>query len=334
MEVDERCSRTGLIGGAVRARLDTEGSALVQFQRPEGRVQMVAGKVADRTGAKLPPGAPADRSVVGMIRAGRHGLQPALPIKACGHTRRFFRSVGEASPAASTRVGPSMHVVDVTDRTVPDPFAGKADVLTGVSEVAELCSDPGLAGGFGDDAGLVDGAAEGLFTVEVFALGHDSEGDHGMRMVRRGEKNCVDVFLLEHLIVVAVSWAALAVVLPDQLERRSQAGGAAIVEHGIIADLVDVAEGDDVYVRLVEELLHVDNALAACADDGYVDLFAGCGVAVTAEYMARYDGEGRGRGGSAQEIPPSNSLLYFNGIGSSIFHILSPLRVHLHFSGS
>ena len=165
MEVDERCSRTGLIGGAVRAGLDTEGGALVQFQHPEGWVQMVAGKVADRAGAKLPPGAPADRSVIGMIRAARHGLQPALPIEAGGHRRRFFRSVGEAGPAASTRVGPSMHVVDITDRTVPDPLAGKADVLTGVSEVAELCSDPGLAGGFGDNAGLVDSAAEGLFTV-------------------------------------------------------------------------------------------------------------------------------------------------------------------------
>ena len=130
-----------------------------------------------------------------------------------------------------------------------------------------------------------------------------------MRMVRRGEKNRVDVFPVEHLIVVVVSWAALAVLLPDQLEGRSQAGCAAIIEHAIVADLVDVAEGSDVDVRLVEELLHVNNALAACADDGDVDLFAGGSVAVAAEYMARYDAEGRGRGGSAEEIPPRNHLL-------------------------
>ena len=269
-----------------------------------------------------------------MIRAGRHGLEPALPIEASGQGRCFFRPVGEIGPAASAGAGPGVHIVDVTDSTVPDPFAGKADVLAGVSEVAELGSDAGLAGGFGYNAGLVDGAAEGLLAVEVFAIGDDGECDHSMRMIRRGEKDGIDVFLIEHLIVVAVRWAGLVVTLSDQFEGRFQSRGAAVVEHAIVADLVDVAEGDDVDVSLVEELPHVDDALAARADDGYVDLFAGCGVAVAAEYVARYNSEGGGRGGATQEISPGNPLVYVNRIGFSIFHILSPLCVHLYFNGS
>jgi len=170
MEVDKRCSRTGLISGAGGAGLDAEGSALVQFQSPEGRVQMVTGKVADCAGAELPPGTPADRGVVGMIRTWRHGLEPALPIEARRHRRSFFGSVLERGPAVSACAGPGVHVVNVTDGTVPYPLAGKADVLAGVSEVAELRSDAGLAGGFGDNAGLINGAAEWLFTVEVFTL--------------------------------------------------------------------------------------------------------------------------------------------------------------------
>ena len=47
MEIYERYGGTRLISGAVGAGLDAEGGALVQFQRPEGRVQMVAGEVAD-----------------------------------------------------------------------------------------------------------------------------------------------------------------------------------------------------------------------------------------------------------------------------------------------
>ena len=168
----------------------------------------------------------------------------------------------------------------------------------------------------------------------MFAFGDDGEGDNSMRMIRRGEKDGIDVLLIEHLIVVAVGWTGLTVPLSDQLEGRLQSGSAPVVEHAIITYLVDVAEGDDVYVSLVEELPHVDNALAACADDGYVDFFAGCGLAVAAEYVARYNSEGGGHGGATQEIPPGNPLVYMNRTGFSIFHILSPLCVHLHFNDS
>ncbi len=240
MEVDERCSGTGLFSGAGGAGLDAEGSALVQFERPEGRVQMVTGKVADSTGAKLPPGAPADRGVVGMIRTWRYGLEPALPIEAGRHGRGFFGSAGETGPAVSACAGPGVHIVDVTDRTIPYPFTGKADVLAGVSEVTELRSDAGLAGGFGDNVGLIDCAAKGLFTVEVFTLGDYGEVNYSMRMVWSSDEDGVDVFLIEHLIVVVVGRAGLAVLLSDQLDGGFQTRGTAVVEHAIVAELVDV----------------------------------------------------------------------------------------------
>jgi len=73
-----------------------------------------------------------------------------------------------------------------------------------------------------------------------------------MRMVRSSDEDGVDVFLIEHLIIVMVSRAGLAVLLTDQLEGRFQARGAAVVEHAIVAELVDVTEGGDVDVGLVE----------------------------------------------------------------------------------
>ncbi len=293
---------------------------------------MMAGKVADSTGAKLPPGTPADGGVIGMIGTWRHGLEPALPIEAGRHGRRLLGPVGKTGPAISARVGPGVNIVDITYCTVPYPFAGKADVLAGVSEVTELGSDAGLAGGFGDNAGLVDCAAEGLFTVEVFTLGDYGQVNYSMRMVRRGDEDGVNVFLIEHLIIVMVGRAGLAVLFSDQVDGGFQARSATIVEHAIIAQLVDVTQGGDVDVGLVEKLLHVDDALAARSNDGDVNLFARCDVAGPAEHVARYNGESRGRGEATQKIPPGNPLLYVNGIGFLGFHILFPFCVHLYFS--
>ena len=201
---------------------------------------MMAGKVADSPGAKLPPGAPADRGVIGMIRTRRHRLEPALPIEAGRHRRRLLGPVGETGPAVSTCAGPGVNIMDVTYGTVPYPLAGKTYVLAGVSEVAELRSDASLAGGFGDNAGLIDCAAEGLFTVEVFTLGDYGEVNYSMRMVRSSDEYGIDVFLIEHLIIVVVGRAGLAVLLSDQLKGRFQARGAAVVEHAVVAELVDV----------------------------------------------------------------------------------------------
>ena len=87
-----------------------------------------------------------------------------------------------------------MHIVYVTDGTIPDPFAGKADVLAGVPEVAELSSDAGLARCFGYNAGFVNGAAKRFFAIEVLFLIDDGKRNHGVRMVRRCEQDGIDVF--------------------------------------------------------------------------------------------------------------------------------------------
>lgn len=84
----------------------------------------------------------------------------------------------------------------------------------------------------------------------------------------------------------------LAILLLDQIEGRLEARLAAVVEHGVVAGLVDVIEGGDAGVGLVEELLHVVDAHGACADDGDVDFAAGGRVA--GEYVRRYDAESGG----------------------------------------
>ena len=168
--VDQRGGGADLFRRAVAAGLDLVAIRLIQLQGPEGRVQVMAGEVADRAGAELPPGPPADRRVVRMIRPGRHRIEPAFPVEARRHRRRVLRPVGQIGPAAGPRVGPGVHLPDVADRAVPDPLAVQADVLAGVAEVAELRGDAGLAGGLGDDAGLVDRPAQRLLAVECLPL--------------------------------------------------------------------------------------------------------------------------------------------------------------------
>jgi hypothetical protein len=189
----------------------------------------VTGKIAYRAGAKLPPGAPANGCVVGVIWTGWNRFEPALPIEAGGYRGSFFRPVGEFCPAVGSCMGPGVNIVDVTDGAVPDPLAGQTNILAGMSEITELCGDAGLAGGFGDYASFVDGSTEWFFTINVFAFSDSGKADYGMRMVRCGDKDGVDVFFVKHFIIVMVSRTGLAVLCFDEIKGWFQTGFSSVV---------------------------------------------------------------------------------------------------------
>ena len=111
-------------------------------------------------------------------------------------------------------------------------------------------------------------------------------------------------------MIIAIGRTGLTVLLSDQVQGRFQAGCAAVVEHTIVTEFVDVAEGGDMDIGFVEELFHIDDTLAARADDGDVNLFAGCNIAITTEYMARYNSESSGRSRTCQKISPANPFCH------------------------
>ena len=174
--------------------------------------------------------------------------------------------------------------------------------------VAKLSRNARFPGRFSHDTGFIDGSTKGFLTVEVFALVNHGKSNDSMRMVRRRNQNGVDVLFVEHLMIIPVGRARLAVLLADQIGSGLEPCGAAVIEHAIVAKLINVAKSDNAGIGLIEQLLHVDDALAACTNNGDVDLLAGRGVAT--KDLAGHKGKGCRRSGAAQKMPSGYVLTF------------------------
>ena len=93
--------------------------------------------------------------------------------------------------------------------------------LVGLALVAHLGDDLVLAGRLGDGAGLEHRVRQRLLAVDVLAGPHHGHRDRGVRVVRRGDDDGVDVLLLlEHLAEVEVELGLR--VEPRWSSRRSR----------------------------------------------------------------------------------------------------------------
>jgi hypothetical protein len=101
--------------------------------------------------------------------------------------------------------------------------------------------------------------ADRLLHVDVGPRLDGRDRRQGMPMVRRGDQHEVQVFLFEHFAVVAVE----AGFLPRPLPGSRQLGRLA--EH----PLVDVAQGDDLDGRHLEQTEEVALAIPAAADQAH-----------------------------------------------------------------
>ena len=124
-----------------------------------------------------------------------------------------------------------------------------------------------------DDAGLLDAVGQRLLAVDVLAAVHGPIGDEGVRVVGGAADHGVDVLLVEALAPIHV------LLGPGKLRR----GEGQVL-------LVHVAEGDDV---LVGQAVEVGFAAAPGADEGDVELVAGC---VGAEEAGAGEDEAGGAG--------------------------------------
>ena len=125
-----------------------------------------------------------------------------------------------------------------------------------------------------------DGFGEGLFAVDVlFAVGGGG-GDQGMPVIGNGDHDGVDVVALDHLAKVVIGLAVgVTVSGVDGVDGGLQMGG------------VDVAGGDDLAVRVVEEVFGILRAHHAPTDDADGDAVGGRG-ALLAPGGAGEDGSG------------------------------------------
>src|SRR5437763_16310835 len=122
--------------------------------------------------------------------------------------------------------------------------------------IAQICSYIVLARGLCNLKGFPDGVGERFFAIDVFAEFDCGHRDKGMEMVRRGDHDGIDVFLLvEHFAKVSEDFG-----LRIFFEDASGMSG------------IDVAKSDNVFAA---ELFEIGCALAADADASDVEFAAG-----------------------------------------------------------
>ena len=113
-----------------------------------------------------------------------------------------------------------MHLADITDRAVGDVFVTGAGAVKRVALVAHLRDDFRTGLGFlSKVSGFVNRPAQRLLDVNVFAEIHRSGGDRRVHVIRRGDDDPVDIFLLvEHLPVIGVALDLRQLVFDEALE--------------------------------------------------------------------------------------------------------------------
>ena len=269
----------------VRASTALGGSEL---QGPDGVVDDVAAHVAQGPGAEVPPAPPEDRGVGRVVRTRPDGAQPQVP----GQRGRYRRLVGGPAdpllPQLAGPVRPDVDLADASDDAGAQPFVGQAGAFGGVALVTHLRGDAGLAGRLGHRAALGQGARQRLLAIDRLARAEGGHRGDGVDVIRRADRNRVDVLrlLVEHFAKVLVA--------PRPGKGLEGAGGTVVI---------DIAKGDDIGAETGEGG-DVAAAHAAGPDARQVDTFARRHETGPAEDVAGHDGDQGPGGGRGQERPP------------------------------
>ncbi len=204
----DRGQRRGLVGhfrpiGMIRrARLDRVG--MPELEGLEGRRELVAADIAQATGTEVPPAAPGERMVAGMIGSHRRGADPQIPVEPSRHRR----------PVAGTRTAPlgnhrntvrtGVDLADRAQRTRPDRLANQPRFFAGLPKVAHLRGDLGHGGLVADLAGFIDRVCQRLLAMYMLMHLHGHQRRRRVDVVRRGHGHCVDVVAgLQHLAIIS-----------------------------------------------------------------------------------------------------------------------------------
>jgi len=151
-----------------------------EFKRTKHRVHCMAADVTECAGAEIPPAAPFEGKISGIIRARWRGAEPEIPIESGRNWGRVFwprhtlRPIFVEETVGGT-IGPDVDFADGTDGVVHDEFAEPASVFGSLTLIAHLGGDFMFARGLGNLTRFPDGVREGLFAIDVLA---EFDGGH------------------------------------------------------------------------------------------------------------------------------------------------------------
>lgn len=167
-----------------------------------------------------------------------------------------------------------MDFANWTDGVVHDEFAETASVFGSLALIAHLSGDFVFARGCGDLACFPNGMSERFLAINVLAEFDGGHRNERVKMIGRRDHDGVDVFLfLQHFAEIGVDFG-FGIFFESVGRMRG----------------IYVAQSDNVFAA---ELFEIDTALAADADAGDVELFAGWDFSIKAENVAWNDHECR-----------------------------------------
>src|SRR5579862_1033105 len=242
-----------------RLRLGFHRRRGAEPKRAVGQIRGMAGHIAEGAGAEVPPAAPLEVQVGGVVGALGRRAEPLVPVQVRGHRGGVLGPRGDIRRLRPDgAVGPEVDLLDVADQAGLDDLDRLAQVPAGASLVAHLGGDLVLGRDLGHLPGFVDVVGQGLLRIDAFAQLHGHDAGAGVVIVGDADGDAVDLLghLVEHLAVVEV--------LLGLRELRPCL---------VVSLVVDVAEADD--VAELGDVAHVAPTLASRADAGDADLGVG-----------------------------------------------------------
>ena len=249
--LDTGLLRVGDRDGALAVGVGLDGHREAKLERPERRIGVVDGHVADRAAAVIPPPAPAEGVIGAREAVVRARAAPAVPgVRRIARRKRLGLRIRLHALRPHRAVGPAVELLHVA------PHARVAQRLVApharMALVAHLADDARLELRLEHELALLDGAGERLLHVDVLAGEHAVHGDVGVRVVRRADLHDLELVAhrLEHVAVVRELRNAGVLLLPAVERAR-----------------VDVAHRDKLAARR-DEAFRRGPAHAPAADGG------------------------------------------------------------------
>ena len=221
-------------------------------------MQDVAGHVAQRTRAEIPPAAEIPRGIDRVVGTHRRRPDEGVPVERFGHALVVF---GTHQPLRPDRaVGEGLNLAHLADFAVPYPFADLAHAFGRSALVAHLRGYLVLGGQFGQQTRFVDRVRQRFLAIDVLAGRNGVGRDDRVGVVGRSHHDRIGRF--EHLVVHA---AVIVVAF----------GRGVTLEDMLRVFPVDVAQADDV---LAFKALQYRSAATADADTQDIEFVAGRGM--------------------------------------------------------
>ena len=230
----------------------------------EHGIEDVGAKIAERTAAEVLPVAPRERVInVRCERPHWRATEPQIPVDALGHRAGGGR-LKEARAFVAGDAQPRVDFLYLADHAVANEPRGEAIFDGRVNLVSHLGDDALLLRPEAQLAAFPHGVREGLFAVDVLAAPHRCDGSERVHVVGRGDDHGVHgvAEFFEHDAEVCEV-------------RRARMVGVGLGK----VRLIDVAERDELRLRVRSDAVQVAVTASIDADRGKLDAAVGIGGA-------------------------------------------------------